>query len=216
MALDLAPNAAGFFIFSSLELLFILIPLIFFKVQDKDLKQEFLGRIFPSKRGFKKRILDVIIGVGLGFGFYYLSKYLSQTIYTIIVEFKGEQYYQDAAAGSVNTTPPSFSTIEFVFSIIVMFIFVGLSEEYCFRGVLLKEFARKNRALGVILSSVIFMLYHVFPGIVPWMTFLTFWPYYLIFGIILSLVVVLNDFDLLMAIIAHGNFNAILLIVKYI
>ena len=51
-----------------------------------------------------------------------------------------------------------------------MFVAVGLCEEYMFRGVLQKEFSTKSKIVGFLGSSAIFMIYHIFPGIVPLLT----------------------------------------------
>jgi membrane protease YdiL (CAAX protease family) len=115
----------------------------------------------------------------------------------------------------VDTSPPSLSPFELIITVILNFAIVGLAEEFCFRGVLLKEFSKKSKFRGLLISSGFFMIYHVFPGIVPLSTFLTFWLYYFIFGVILAGITLLNKGDLIMAIIAHGSFNSILFILSY-
>ena len=127
----------------------------------------------------------------------------------------GPEFYGQAAAGSVNVTPPSLSSFELLLSIVIMFVVVALCEEYCFRGVILKEINKKKKALGLILSSALFMLYHVFPGVVPIQTFVTFWLYYFIFGLILGIIVLVQRGDLLSSIVAHGTFNAILFYLQF-
>ena len=227
MGLDLASSAGAFFLFSAAELIFIAIPLIVFKLQKKDLKYEFRHRIIPNEmlhRNFWFRLADIIMGIFIGVFFYYFGGLLAFTIKKIVIENYGQEYYDTASEGSVNTTPPPPSPETepliiwtlIIVGVIVIFVTVAFAEEFCFRGVLLKEFNHKNKVFGVILSSVLFMMFHVMPGIVPWSTFLTFWLYYFSFGVLLSLVTLFQKGDLIVSIVAHGTFNSIIWIRLYV
>lgn len=215
MTLDLARSSIMFFLVSLLELIFIAIPLIVFKFQKKDLKYEFRFRIIPESRSVKRRLLDIVMGLLLGVGFLFVGSYVAFFIRQLVIYFMGESFYSSASAGSVNTSPPSLQVWELVLSVAVMYCLVGLSEEYCFRGVLFKEMGKKSALLGWVGSSLLFSLYHVFPGIVPFSTFLTFWFYYFLFGILLAAITYVQKGDLITAIIAHGTFNSILWILSY-
>ncbi|MHA1672139.1 MAG: lysostaphin resistance A-like protein [Promethearchaeota archaeon] len=225
MGLDVAGSAVTFFIFSLAEIIFILIPLLIFKLQKKDLRYEFRHRIVPNeqlKRKTSLRIVDVLIGFGIGFGFYFLGSLMTTLNRTIIILWNGEDYYQSASAGSVNTTPPPpppdplIIWCLIVIGVILFFTTVAVSEEFCFRGVIMKEIGHKSKFWAVIISGAFFMLYHVFPGIVPWATFLTFWSYYFIFGVLLALITIYRKGDLIIPIIAHGTLNSIIWVVRYI
>lgn len=216
MGLDLASSSGNFFLTTLLELLFILIPLIVFKLQKKSLKEELRVRIIPIHRPFWQRILDIGIGFGIGYLFVYLGGFMATIIRQITIQIFGTAFYGQAVEGSVNTTPPSMEIWEVIISFVLMFGVVAFSEEFCFRGVLFKEFGKKSPLLGLILSSGLFMIYHVFPGIVPIQTFVTFWLYYFIFGIILGLLTWIQKGDLLMAIVAHGTFNSLLFAIQFL
>ena len=225
MGLDVASSAGTFFLFSAAELIFIAIPMIVFKLQKKDLKYEFRHRIIPNEmlhRNFWFRLVDIIMGIFIGIVFYYFGGLLAFTIKKIVIDTQGEEYYNNASEGSVNTTPPPpppdplIIWTLIIVGVILIFVTVAFAEEFCFRGVLLKEFNHKNKIFGVILSSALFMLFHVFPGIVPWATFLTFWLYYFVFGVLLSLVTLFQKGDLIVSIVAHGTFNSIIWIVMYL
>ena len=226
MGLDVASSAGAFFLFSTAELIFIAIPMIVFKIQKKDLKYEFRHRIIPNEmlhRNFWLRLGDIITGIIIGVLFYYFGGFLAFTIKKVIIEIKGEEFYENASEGSVNTTPPPpppdtdplLIWTLIIVGVIVIFVTVAFAEEFCFRGVLLKEFNHKNQVFGVILSSILFMLFHVMPGIVPWSTFLTFWLYYFSFGVLLSLTTIFQKGDLIVSIVAHGTFNSIIWILMY-
>ncbi|MCF2141520.1 MAG: CPBP family intramembrane metalloprotease [Candidatus Lokiarchaeota archaeon] len=225
MGLDLAQNVFSFFIFCIIELLFILIPMLVFKFQKKNLKYEFRHRIIPNERlhrSWKLRVVDVLSGVTLGVLFYYIGSFMAKTIKKIIIQLKGEDFYHAATTGSVNTTPPPPPPNPFlIWAIIVvgvalMYMTVALSEEFCYRGVILKEIGHKSKFWALILSSGFFMIYHVFPGIVPWATFLTFWSYYFTFGLLLGGITLFQKGDLITSIIAHGTFNSILWVQLYL
>jgi membrane protease YdiL (CAAX protease family) len=223
MALDIAPDFWSFIFFCFLEIIFIILPMIIFKLQKKDLKYEFKHRIVPEKKSFCIRIFHIFIGLVVGVGFYFIGGYLAAFIRSIVIEDKGVEYYEEATEGSVNTTPPPPSPVDFnriyfelIFGIVVMFLLVAFSEEFCFRGVIFKELNHKSKVLGYLLSSFMFMIYHVFPGIVPWETFLTFWLYYFSFGILLAGITHWQKGDLIIAIVAHGAFNSILWVLRYL
>jgi len=225
MGLDVASSAGAFFLFSTVELIFfVVIPMIVFKIQKKDLKYEFRHRIIPNEmlhRNGWLRLADIIFGILFGVFFYFFGGLLSSTIRKVIIYIMGQEFFETASAGSVNTTPPPpppdplIIWMLIIVGVIVIFVTVAFAEEFCFRGVLMKEFNHKNKILGVVLSSALFMLFHVFPGIVPWATFLTFWLYYFAFGVLLSLVTLFQKGDLIVSIIAHGTFNSIIWIVMY-
>lgn len=168
--------------------------------------------ISPNQTGLKKRIIDVGAGVGIGFIFFYLSYMISSLIRYITIKTKGSEYYQTASAGSVNTIPKSLTVFEILIGVLILFFLVSFSEEVLFRGYLFSELYKKHPIYAYVISSFIFMIYHVFPGIVPLSTFITFGPYYFIFGILLAWIVKMKKFDLIMAIIAHGTFNSIIFI----
>lgn len=225
MGLDVAKSAFSFFLFSFAEVIYILIPLIIFKLQKKNLWYEFRHRIIPNEflnRGVKRRILDILIGLLIGTAFYFLGNVISFQIKRIIILWKGEDFYTTAASGAVNTTPPppppnpALIWFLIISGVLIMFVFVALSEEFCYRGVIMKEIGHKSKFWAITLSSGFFMLYHVFPGIVPWATFLTFWPYYLIFGILLALITQFQKGDLIIAIVAHGTLNSIIWVRRYL
>ena len=226
LGLDLATSVIGFFLFSATELIFfVVIPMIVFKIQKKDLKYEFRHRIIPNEmlhRNGWLRLADIIFGILFGVCFYFFGGLLSSTIRKVIIFFLGSDFYNTASAGSVNTTPPPpppdplIIWTLIIVGVIVIFVTVAFAEEFCFRGVLLKEFNHKNKVFGVILSSFLFMLFHVMPGIVPWSTFMTFWLYYFSFGVLLSLITMFQKGDLIVSIVAHGTFNSIIWIRLYV
>jgi membrane protease YdiL (CAAX protease family) len=215
MAIDLASNSLMFFLVSLLELIFIAIPLLVFKIQKKDLKYEFCHRIIPEPRRWKRRVFDVGVGILLGLAFVFIGSYVAFYTRLLVVRILGESFYASASAGSVNTSPPSLKIWELMLGVVVMFALVGLSEEFCFRGVLFKEMGKRRPLIGALGSSFFFAIYHVFPGVVPISTFVTFWFYYFLFGVLLAAITHFQKGDLITAIIAHGTFNSLLWILAY-
>ena len=218
MGIDLAPSSTFFFLTSLGELLFIFIPLLVFYFQKKNVKEEFWTRIIPTPQSTGWRLMDILGGILFGIGFLYLGSFIYYWNRQLIIAIKGEEYFAEAAEGGVNTVPPTLAQWELILAIIVMFVIVALSEEYCFRGVLMREIKIGDRypsAPGILLSSFLFGIYHVFPGIVPIQTFFSFFLYYFSFGMMLSLIVRIRRGDLIMAIIAHGTFNSILWYLRF-
>ena len=215
MSLDLAPSALALILVMFGQLLFIGIPFLVFKWQKKSIKDEWNIRTTPNTKSWRRRIGDLALGVAIGAGFLYVGSYLIQAIRFVTTAFLGEEFFRRAQTGGVSTSPPSMSPVEGIILIVLQFVLVGLCEEFFFRGVVFRELSCKSLGIGLFGSSFIFMLYHVFPGIVPWSTFFIMGPYYFIFGLLLALIVHFQKFDLLTAITAHGTFNALLIALRY-
>jgi membrane protease YdiL (CAAX protease family) len=201
--------------------------MLVFLLQKKNLKYEFRHRIIPDHTRYRNkyfgfRFADASAGFVIGILFYKLGGYISVISKWVVTSLLGEAFYLKAQDGSVNTTPPPpppnplLIWTLIVLGVLIQFIFVAISEEYCFRGVLLKEFGHISQILGIIVSSLIFMIYHVFPGIVPLETFITFGPYYFCFGVLLCFCTIVQKGDLITAIVAHGTFNSIIWVTRYL
>jgi hypothetical protein len=113
-------------------------------------------------------------------------------------------------------TPPILNPADLIISILISFILVGFSEEFFFRGFLNREIGKTSKIKGAILSAAFFSLFHVFPGIVPIQTTVTFFLYYFLMGLLFTGLINYRKGQLLSAIIAHGTFNSIILILNFI
>ncbi len=224
---NLAPSAIAYFLYSLLIAAgFVGVPIIIFLLQKKDIKYEIRHRIVPDNtlyrnKQIKYRLIDIGLGLIIGVLFYFIGNYLYQLTRIVIVNLLGEEFFQIAQQGSVNTSPPApppnlaLIWLLIITGIIVQFVVVAFSEEFCFRGVILKELNHISKTMGIIISSALFMLYHVIPGIVPLQTFVSFSPYYFSFGLLLAFSSLVKKQDLIVAITAHATFNSILWVLQY-
>ncbi len=97
--------------------------------------------------------------------------------------------------------------------IVLQLTIVGVCEEAFFRGFILKKIDKEWKVVyALLISSVIFTLYHVPPFIVPITTIVTYFGYYFTFGVLLSLVYIYSDYSLIPGIIAHAMYNILLMI----
>ncbi len=225
MAVDLAQNPGMYIAVIFLELIFlaIVIVIIWGKVRVEAIPsfhegfREYGMRFPESDRmgsdEIKKVGVEVVIGSIMGVGMLFVAEIMAFAGYEITKALFGEEFYEQASAGSVNTSPPSLEHIQVVLVVILMFLVVASCEELFFRGMLISEI-RGPLWIKVILSTVIFSIYHVPPFIVPWQTTTTFLLYYFSLGIVLALLFRWRG-NLIAPIVAHGLFNAIHIVIAY-
>jgi len=200
---------------SLLEFIFLLGPVIYYKITKKEnMYSSIVVRALPPKHSLRARIVDIIVGVSAGvFLSFFAQGLLYGTVRGIIAIF-GVEFYDLANSGSIDLIPPSLSTGEIIVFSLINFFVIGLCEEYFFRSVLFIEFKKKLKNWSYLLNGTIFALYHVFPGIVPIQTTITYFLYYFLLAIFLCVLLETNNNDLLSNIIAHGTFNTIPLILS--
>ncbi|MHA1111474.1 MAG: lysostaphin resistance A-like protein [Promethearchaeota archaeon] len=199
---------------SCLEFIFLVGPAIYFKkVRKESVYTSLILKPFPQKRSGWSRLGDVGAGIAAGV-FLNLIAYgvLFATFYGIIGIF-GEDFYNIASSGSIDVSPDAISIGEVICTILIYFLIVGVCEEYVFRSVLFVELKKVLKKWSYIINGVIFALFHVFPGIVPIQTTVTYFFYYFIIGILFCVLLDSQNNDLLSNIIAHGVFNSISLVI---
>ncbi len=205
-----------FFGLSCIEFLFLICPAIFFKITHREsLKTSILSRSFPHKQSILVRFGDVVTGILSGIFLSFLAQGLLYGTYLSIIGLFGENFYNTASSGSIDVIPTTVSIAESIFMILIYFLIIGVCEEYFFRSVLFVELKKMIKNWSYIINGIIFGLYHVFPGVVPIQTTITFFPYYFLLGILLCVLLEVQKNDLLSNIIAHGVFNALPLIISF-
>jgi hypothetical protein len=211
----LGDNPWTLIILTLFELLLILIPpWIASKIerntlsaQLKELGANELARINIHQT--KLLILGLIFGIGLFFfgGFIYDLNIL------IIRHVFGEIFLKNAQENRILTTPIQPTLLQFIIILLLQIFVVAFSEEFFFRAFLIKKFNKKFKPFfSLLISSLIFTLYHTPPFIIPFITIITFFGYYFILGILLSLLYYVTDYSILQNITAHGLFNILILI----
>ncbi|MFX1420578.1 MAG: type II CAAX prenyl endopeptidase Rce1 family protein, partial [Promethearchaeota archaeon] len=170
-----------------LEIIFIIVPaFITSKFERKPFKEIII------EMGFQKNedvFLKIISGLSISIVFFFLSGYILAFFRDIIVgSIFGAEFIMDAQEGSINTTPIQPNFTQLIILIVLQIMIVGPCEEGFFRGFLIKKLKVKLKLIySIIISSIVFTLYHVPPFLVPITTILTFSGYYFTFGLLLSL-----------------------------
>jgi membrane protease YdiL (CAAX protease family) len=213
MAIDLAPSAIIFIFLHLFELLYFIGPVIFFKIKKWDVKYEIKKRIYPINTDPKYKAIEIIKGMIIGVSFIFIAAGISLLIRKMVITLFSEEIYQTASESSINTTPPSINYFELIIIIIFNYVLVAFCEEFFYRGVIFEHLKQINPKKAALVSSLLFAIYHVPPGLVPFITTIVFFPYYFIFGLILCKIVQNDKGNLLTAIIAHGTMNAILYLI---
>jgi len=212
MAIQLGENPWFLIGLMFLELLLIILPgLISSKIEKKPFK------VVVLDMGFQKNdslFIKIIAGIGIGILFFFFGSYLIIFFRDfIVINIFGDQFVTQGQNGAITTTPIQPNLIQTVILVLLQIIIIGPCEEAFFRGFLIKKINEKLKLLyTIIISSVIFTLYHIPPFLVPIQTVITFFGYYCVFGILLSLMFVYFNYSIIPCMIAHSTFNIFILL----
>ena len=204
-----------FLLLCCLEFIFIIGPILYYKfVQKENIRTSLFAKFVPSKRTPLARLGDVGAGISVGVFLSFLATGLLYTTYYSIIGLFGEDFYNTASSGSIDVVPDTLSIAEVIIIIFINFFIIGVCEEYFFRGVLFLELKKYVKNWSYLINGIVFSLYHVFPGVVPIQTTVTYFLYYFILGILLCVLFDSQNNDLISNVIAHGVFNSIPLILS--
>ncbi len=216
MAIDLGKDPNILILISFAEVLFILVPsLIAAKIEKKSLLDELKEMGFQRKpTTLKKMLLKVGFGLLIGTVFFFVSGFILSFFVNFLVQtLFGAQFVEEGINSAISTTPINPTIIQLIILIAIQIIIVAPCEESFFRGFVLRKSYKKMKLLySIIFSSFIFSIYHVPPFFVPLSTILTFFGYYFVFGIFLSLTFILFKNSLLPSSIAHFTLNILILL----
>ncbi|MGE7879628.1 CPBP family intramembrane glutamic endopeptidase [Peribacillus muralis] len=185
--LSLQISKPSFFFISKLIIIYLLF--VYLKVKNITLS---------SIRLKKVHIKYILLGILMGIIAHMLTMFFVRTQYYLLT---GEWL---AAEKIVDTLMESNENISF-FSIIMIGFSVAISEEMLFRGILLKQYQKMNIKPSIILSALIFSLYHMTVGNLVF----TF-----VIGISLSLVTIYTG-SIVPAIFYHFLVNEIMRIIMH-
>jgi len=196
-----------------LEVLFIIFPALFFS---RIKKQSFIDEI--NEMGFQKNenvFIKIIAGIGFGILFFFLSNFIIIFFRDVISRnLFGNEFVELAQEGAINTTPIQPNVIQLLTLIILQILITGPSEEAFFRGFLIKKFNIKLKSIySVLISSILFTLYHVPPFLVPIQTIITFFGYFFTFGMLLSFIFIYFNYSIIPCSVAHSCFNILLILI---
>ena len=216
MAIELGANPWILILIMFFELLLILIPaLIASKIESTSVKDEIVFMGFQKNEdSIQINIIKILIGIGLGFTFFFISGYIIFFFRNIIVKsIFGSGFVNQGEKGAIKTVPFEPSVSQMLLIIALHFLLVGICEEAFFRGFIIKKTEKKVRLVfAILLSSACFAFYHTPPLLVPITTIITYFGYYFTFGVLLSVLFKIFHNSLLPCVIAHGLFNTLILI----
>ncbi|PEZ80873.1 MULTISPECIES: type II CAAX endopeptidase family protein [Bacillaceae] len=137
------------------QLFFFLSKLVFIYVLFHFLKKKKIT--LSSIRLKKVHIKYILLGILMGIIVHMITMFFGRIQYYLLT---GEWL---TAEKIVNTLMESSKNISF-YSIIMIGFSVAISEEILFRGILLKQYQRMNIKSAIILSALIFSIYHMTVG----------------------------------------------------
>ena len=168
--------------------------------------------------GFQKNeeiFIKIIAGLSIGIVLFFLGNILILFFRNIVVEnLFGTGFIEQGQEGAITTTPIQPDVFQLSILIILQIIIIGPCEEAFFRVFIIKKCQVKIKVIySVIISSTCFAFYHVPPIIVPITTIVTFFGYYFILGIFLSLIFLYFNYSLIPCSVAHSCFNILILLI---
>ncbi|MFX1391006.1 MAG: type II CAAX prenyl endopeptidase Rce1 family protein [Promethearchaeota archaeon] len=196
-----------------LELLFILIPAF---ISSRIEKIPFKNAI--NQMGFEKNtniFLKILFGMCFGIIFFFLSIFLSFFFEELLIgSLFGNDFVELAREGAINTTILQPNLLQLTILVLLQINIVAPCEEAFFRSFIIKKINTKLKiTYSIVISSIIFSIYHIPPFLVPVPTFITFFGYYFIFGILLSLIFIYFKYSIIPCSIAHSFFNILIIII---
>jgi len=216
MAINLGEDPNLLILISFAEILFILVPsLIAAKIEKNPFIVEVKELGFNVKNSkLKNIILKICAGLLIGIFFFFISEILlSFYLRFIIQNLFGAQFIEDGIGNAIYTQPVNPNFVQLSLLIAIQIVIIGPCEEAFFRGFVINKSKNKVKFIySIILSSLLFTMYHVPPFFVPLTTIISFFGYYFTFGILLSLVFIAFKGSLLPSSIAHSSLNILLLI----
>ena len=204
-----------------LELLFIFIPaFITAKIEKTSFFTQLKNILLLKTEGYKlskdslrEIILKILIGLILGAIFFLIGKYIFLFFRIIVENLFGTYFINHAEINAISTQVFQPTVGQIIILIILQFTIVALSEEGFFRSVLILKLSKKLKlVVSIIISSILFTLYHTPPFLVPISTIITFFGYYFSLGLIFSLIFIFSHKSLLLVIICHGVYNMLFII----
>jgi len=216
MSIDLGKDPTLLISLIFLETLFILIPAFIASKVEKTLFVDEIREIGFQRQAttIKKMVVKVLVGLLIGVLFYFISGYIISFFVNFVVRVLfGAQFVEEGINNSISTTPVNPTPIQLVILVSLQILIIAPCEEGFFRGFTIGKSQKKiKKVYAVILSSILFTIYHIPPFLVPISTIITFFGYYFSFGILLSLTFILFKNSLLPSSIAHSTLNILILL----
>ncbi len=229
LAIFMLPSLSLDFIYSMeftilglfLELLFIVPPFLYLRKYFPPPSTKLRFQVFGLPLGrekAKKLWLEVLIGLGVGFGMVFLVtgiQWLSEGLWEAIF---GSNFVSTGINGLGETQTGIFSGNpgQLVLIWVAMFGTVGLGEEILYRGFTQRGLVQSwGKGAGILITAMLFTLAHILPGIVPVQTFVVFFFPYFAISLLLGFMREWRKGNLLACIIAHGFYNSLIITIAF-
>ncbi|TFG00550.1 MAG: CPBP family intramembrane metalloprotease [Promethearchaeota archaeon] len=215
MTISLGQNPWVLIILTFFELLFIIIPaLIAAQIEHTSIKTELNEMGFQKTKISKLNfILEIFVGGAVGFTLYIVGGFIYLLNRILIQTIFGVRFFEAGKSGGISTRPIQPDIIQILIILLQQLLIIAISEEAFFRGFLIKKLDNKiPLSLSIIISSILFALYHSPPFLVPISTIISSFGFYFTFGILLSILFMMYDTSLISVIICHAFYNILVIL----
>ncbi len=208
-SIQVQANATLFFLFGTLEFLFIIPVWLHARKKGTTLKKHLSEMLWKGEMRSTQAFM-LAASIAIAFLMLLLAPTIIQALDTVIIFFFQEEGLQQARDGANYVTVSDFSGPgDVILVVIVQFAFVAFNEELFFRGFLV-DVIHLPPAARLLISSGCFALYHVVSSF-NLFTIMHITVYYFTWGIVLVFQRWMGKGQLLFPIITHGLFNVLLM-----
>lgn len=214
--IQLGENPWILILISSLEIFLIVIPiLISSRLSRTSIKHELheIG-INITLSNFSLKIKKATLGIFIGISLVVMSNFILVFFQDFITaNLFSEEFVVQGKENAINSQILNPTPLQLYIFILIQFFIIGPCEESFFRGFIIIKLKNKIRLIySLIISSLVFTIYHIPPFLVPLSTIISFFGYYFTIGFILALVYISSNFSLIPTSMAHSVFNFLILI----
>jgi membrane protease YdiL (CAAX protease family) len=214
--IQLGENPWVLILLSTLEIFLVIIPiLISSRLSRTSIKHELreIG-ININLSNFSLKIKKAVLGIFIGIILVVISNFILVFFQDIITaNLFSEEFVAQGKENAINSQILNPTPLQLYIFILIQFLIIGPCEESFFRGFIIVKLKNKIRLIyTLIISSLIFTLYHVPPFLVPLSTIISYFGYYFTIGFILAIIFIYSNFSLIPTSLAHSVFNFLILI----
>lgn len=207
MALQIQGSVLKIFLFSLLEILFIIPIIIYIKYYKLETKNYIKDLIFINGLKNRNTFIYIFLSIDIALGMIFIAPYIILFLKNSFIFFFGSSAFEQAQENLNEFIFTIANPIDILLDVIMSFFIIALFEELFFRSFLLNAI-KLSKKWKIILSSTFFSIYHLITSFNIY-SFIYMFFYYFIWGILLCIEFYVCKKHLIFPIITHGLFDFI-------
>ncbi|MBD3230822.1 MAG: CPBP family intramembrane metalloprotease, partial [Candidatus Lokiarchaeota archaeon] len=185
MAIQIHGSVIAIFLFSLLEILFMIPIFIYIKYYKLETKNYIKDLIFINGLKSRKTFIYIFLSIAIALGMIFIAPYIILFLKNSFIFFFGSSAFEQAEENLNEFIFTIGNPIDILLVFIMSFFLIALFEELFFRSFLLNSM-KLSKNWKMILSSVFFSVYHLITSFNIY-SFIYMFFYYFIWGILLCI-----------------------------